>query len=174
MPYSITMDKTTVFHVDLEDPHIIDYGTVNTNIRIGKYSSLGTYITFLAGGSEHFYKRVTTCPLPIKGYQQCYSKGDIIIGNDVWIGHNVTILSGVSIGDGAVIGACSVVSKNIPPYAIAVGNPIRIIKYRFDAEIISKLLKIAWWDRGEEFVKENADLLLDESKVDLFIKRCGL
>ena len=127
----------------------------------------------LVGGSEHFIKRVTTCPLPYR-QPQSFTKGDIVVGNDVWIGHGVTILSGVTIGDGAVIGACSVVSKNIPPYAIAYGNPIRVVRYRFSKEIIEKLLKIAWWDRGEQFVKDNADLLLDENNVELFIKRCGL
>lgn len=173
MPYTIIVDKTTIFHVENGDPHIIDYGGDNTNISFGKYTSTGTNLTILVGGTEHFYKRVTTCPLPYK-LPQAYSKGDIYVGNDVWIGHGVTILSGVTIGDGAVIGACSVVSKDIPPYAIAIGNPIRVIGYRFDSEVIEKLLKIAWWDRGEKFIKDNAELLLDESKVDLFIKRCGL
>ena len=171
--YTLVVDKTTIFHVENGDPHIIDYGGPNTTIHFGKYTSTGTNITLIVGGSEHFYKRVTSCPLSNK-YPTAYTKGDIIVGNDVWIGHGVTILSGVTIGDGAVIGACAVVSKDIPPYAIAVGNPIRIIKYRFDKESIDKLLKIAWWDRGEKFIKDNLDLLLNEDKVDLFIKRCGL
>lgn len=172
--YTLTVDPTTIFHADQGDPHIIDYGGVNTNIKIGKYTSTGINITFIVGGSEHYYKRITTCPIPATGFPQAKTKGDIIIGNDVWIGHNVTILSGVKIGDGVVIGACAVVSKDIPPYAIAVGNPIRVIKYRFDPVTIEKLLKIAWWDRGEAFVLQNTDLLLDEKKVQLFIKRCGL
>src|SRR5690606_35624172 len=70
----------------------------------------------------------------------------IYIGNDVFIGMNVTILDGIRIGDGAVIGAGAMVSKDIPPYAIAVGNPIRIIRYRFNDELIKKLLEIKWWD----------------------------
>lgn len=77
-------------------------------------------------------------------------KGDTIIGNDVWIGENVTILPGVHIGDGAIIGANSVVAKDIEPYSIAVGNPCRVVKKRFDDETIEKLLELKWWDWGEE------------------------
>lgn len=172
--YTLTVDKSTVFHTENADPHIIDYGGVNTNIVFGKYTSTGTNLTILAGGSEHYFHRVTTFPIPATGFPQARTKGDIIVGSDVWIGHGVTLLSGIKIGDGAVIGACSVVSKDIPPYAVAVGNPIKIIKYRFDPVTIEKLLKIAWWDRGEAFVLQNTDLLLDENKVQLFIKRCGL
>ena len=67
------------------------------------------------------------------------------IGNDVWIGEGVTILTSngrIVIGNGAVIGANSVVAKDVPPYAIVVGNPARVIKYRFDEEIIKKLQAI--------------------------------
>ena len=70
----------------------------------------------------------------------------IVIGNDVFIGMNVSILDGVTIGDGAIIGAGAIVAKDIPPYAIAVGNPIKVIKYRFDPEIIEKLHKVQWWN----------------------------
>ena len=73
----------------------------------------------------------------------------IIIGNDVFIGTNVTILDGVTIGNGAVIGAGAVVSKDIPPYAIAVGCPIRILRYRFEQEVIDELEKIQWWSDRE-------------------------
>jgi acetyltransferase-like isoleucine patch superfamily enzyme len=61
---------------------------------------------------------------------QAHIKEDIVIGDDVWIGASVTILKGVSIGKGVVIGAGSVVVKDIPDYAVAVGNPAKIVKYR--------------------------------------------
>ena len=77
----------------------------------------------------------------------------ITIGNDVWIGGHSTVLPGVTIGDGAIIGAGAVVSKDIPPYAIAVGCPIRIIKYRFDEETIQQFLDLKWWDKGEDCLK---------------------
>jgi len=68
------------------------------------------------------------------------------IGNDVWIGANAFIRGGLTIGHGAIIGAHAVVTKDVEPYSIVVGNPARVIKMRFNEEIISKLLKIRWWD----------------------------
>jgi acetyltransferase-like isoleucine patch superfamily enzyme len=73
------------------------------------------------------------------------NKPKTVIGNDVWIGVGTIILPGVTIGDGAIIGAGSIVTKNIPPYAIAAGNPAKIIKYRFSEDIINKLLSLKWW-----------------------------
>lgn len=77
----------------------------------------------------------------------------IIIGNDVWIGDKVWIKNGITVGDGAIIGACSVVTHDIPPYAIAIGNPAKILKYRFSEEIISDLLELKWWDLPDEIIK---------------------
>lgn len=77
------------------------------------------------------------------------------IGNAVWIGDNVIILSGVTIGNGAVIGAGSVVTKNILNYAVAAGNPAKIIKYRFNDNIITQLEEIKWWDWEEDKIKAN-------------------
>jgi acetyltransferase-like isoleucine patch superfamily enzyme len=93
---------------------------------------------------------------------------DIVYGNDVFIGANVTILDGVTIGDGAVIGAGAVVSKDIPPYAIAVGCPIRILKYRFEPEQIDKLLKIKWWEFDEDKLKDVERMFFD---VDMFMDK---
>ena len=78
-----------------------------------------------------------------------------IIGNDVWISRGAHIMSGVFIGNGAVIGAHTVVAKNVPPYAIVVGNPARIIKYRFDPETIRKLQAIRWWNWSLEKIHEH-------------------
>ena len=83
------------------------------------------------------------------------TKGPVNIGHGVWIGDNVIVLSGVQIGNGAVIGAGSIVTKNIPPYAIAVGNPARVIKKRFSEQIIEQLLEIEWWDWSEEKIINN-------------------
>ncbi len=74
------------------------------------------------------------------------SRGNVLIGNDVWIGSGATILSGVTVGDGAVIGAHAVVSRDVPPYAVIVGNPGKVARLRFSRHIIEDLLKIRWWN----------------------------
>ena len=75
----------------------------------------------------------------------------LTIGNDVWIGTNATITASVrEIGDGAVIGSGANVARNIPPYAIAVGNPARVVKFRFAKETIDRLLQERWWDQSLE------------------------
>ena len=90
--------------------------------------------------------------------------------NDVWIGQNATILPGVHIGDGAIIGANAFVAKDVPPYAVVVGNPAVIKKYRFDKETIDLLLELKWWDKDIEEIKKLIPLLtgdLENSKIEL-------
>ncbi|MDD6796765.1 MAG: CatB-related O-acetyltransferase [Clostridia bacterium] len=93
----------------------------------------------------------------------------ITIGNDVWIGANVILLPGIHIGDGAVIAAGAVVTKDVEPYAIVGGVPAKIIRYRFDREIIDKLLKIQWWNWDIDEIERNIEIFLDTEK---FIKYC--
>ena len=97
-------------------------------------------------------------------------KGDTVIGNDVWIGQNVTIMPGVKVGDGCIIGTNAVVAKDIPPYSIAVGNPARVIKRRFEENTIERLLKLKWWDMPIETIEENYELLQDRN-IELFISK---
>ena len=97
-------------------------------------------------------------------------KWKAVIGNDVWIGTRTILLGAIKIGDGAVIGAGTVVDKDIPPYAIAVGNPARIIGYRFEKNQIDKLLEIEWWNEKEEWIKEKLNCFSD---ISIFLKRCG-
>ena len=92
----------------------------------------------------------------------------ITIGNDVWIGQNVVLLGAITIGDGAIIGAFSVVAKDIPPYAVVVGNPAVIKRFRFSEDQISKLLKIQWWQWDEKKIEENIQDLLD---IDVFLRK---
>lgn len=76
------------------------------------------------------------------------------IGNDVWIGHNAIIMPNVkNIADGAVIAAGAVVNKDIPPYAVAVGNPARVVRFRFSKEIIEELIASRWWEKSIEEIK---------------------
>ena len=81
-------------------------------------------------------------------------KGDTVVGNDVWIGQNATILPGVRLGDGAIIGANSTVGSDVEPYTIVAGNPARVIRKRFDDELIEVLEEVKWWDLPADEINE--------------------
>ena len=79
----------------------------------------------------------------------------IEIGNDVWIGEGVTMMPNVKVGNGAIIGACSFVNKDIPPYSIAVGVPVKVIRYRFSDDKIMLMQNLQWWDwEPEKILRE--------------------
>ena len=150
------------------------------HIYLGKYNSIGRDCTFFLH-ADHRVDWITTSsqlwgPVTHDIAQMHMrmghptSKGNINIENDVWIGAYSTIMSGVKIGNGAVIGASSVVTKDIPPYAIVAGNPAKIIKYRFTEEQIVSLLKIEWWNWDEYKIK-NESFDLWSNNIDEFIKK---
>ena len=87
------------------------------------------------------------------------AKGDIILEDDVWIGHSAIIMSGVTLGQGSIVAAGAVVTKDVPPYAIVGGNPAKIIKYRFEREVIEKLLKFDFSKLSNEVVKDKLSVL---------------
>lgn len=142
--------------------------TIN-HYTIGKFCSIGP--NFCCGLGIHPTNGVSTAPMfystmKQNGYSLC-KKNKIeeslhtSIGNDVFIGANVTVLDGVKIEDGAVIGAGAVVVKDVPPYAVVVGVPARIIKYRFDQQTIGELLKRKWWDGSLEDLSKVERLFWD-------------
>lgn len=92
---------------------------------------------------------------------------DAVIGNDVWIGTRVMLMGNVSIGDGAIIGAGSVVTKDVPPYAVVAGNPARILRYRFPDEQIKQLQNMRWWEREEAWLQKHAEIF---NNIDEFLK----
>lgn len=114
-------------------------------LTIGAYCSFASHVKIFLDG-EHHPEWVSTYPFPpgMDG-RQPKSKGDVTIGNDVWVGYTAMILSGVTIGDGAVIGCGAVVTKDVPAYGIVAGNPARLIRYRFDAATIARLIATQWW-----------------------------
>lgn len=140
---------------------VLDYGKSGM-LEIGSYCSIGDGTVFLLS-AEHPTKLVSTFPFKIicmnYNINEAFSKGNIIIEDDVWVGYGATILSGVKIGQGAVIAACAVVTTDIPAYAIAGGNPARIIKYRFDNDIIDKLIKCDYSAIDKQFIENNLDKL---------------
>jgi acetyltransferase-like isoleucine patch superfamily enzyme len=146
-------------------------------LKIGRFCSLAPGTTVVLGG-EHRTDWVTSYSFTLLFAEAAdipcglKLKGDVVIGNDVWIGQDAMIMSGVRIGDGAVIGARSVVRTDVPPYAVAAGNPARVTGFRFDKETIRQLIDIAWWDWPIEKIKEAFPLLLSDN-VAAFIERYG-
>jgi acetyltransferase-like isoleucine patch superfamily enzyme len=143
-------------------------------VEIGRCCSLGTdiHIQIYGNRGNHDYLRVTTSPLmPLINYKDFISpvpREDVRIGNDVWISNDVRILSGVKIGDGAVIGTMAVITKDIPPYAVVIGNPAKIKTYRFSELQIASPLKISWWDWPQQKIAKNVHLLMNRD-IDGFI-----
>lgn len=145
------------------------------NLKIGKYCSIASGVEIFLGGNHHV-DWVSTYPFsafrlwqsPVALADCRTSRGDVIIGDDVWIGSGVVILSGVTIGCGAVIGSNSVVSKNVPNYAVIAGNPARLMRMRFTADQIDRLMAIAWWNWSVEKVRDNVTKLLSDD-IDSFI-----
>jgi acetyltransferase-like isoleucine patch superfamily enzyme len=95
------------------------------------------------------------------GYPEPTTRADIVIGNDVWVGRDATLLGGITIGDGAIIGAYAVVANDVPPYAVVVGNPARVIRYRFDPDTIARLLALRWWTWDDATLRERVEELRD-------------
>lgn len=151
--------------VELGDFSYIAKNANIINCSIGKFCSIGP--NFCCGLGIHPTNGISTSPMfystrKQNGISLCQENKiresqKTIIGNDVFIGANVTILDGLCIGDGAVIGAGAVVTNDIPPYAIATGVPATVTRYRFEQEVIDRLLDRRWWDKGMDEWKRIVD-----------------
>lgn len=139
-------------------------------LHLKNYISIASNVVFLLDAG-HYTNHISTYPFKVKTLKctssESFGKGDIIVDDDVWIGYGATILSGVHIGQGAVVAAGAVVSHDVPPYAIVGGVPAKVIKYRFEPEMIAELLKI---DYGK-LTKEDIEKHIDELYVKLEDKR---
>lgn len=163
--------------------HIGDNTRINGEINIrgdgpclvGKYCAIGYDVKIITSDHDYTYPNIQVA-LQEKNFSSTdimIKKRGVEIGNNVWFGDNVIVLSNVKIGNGAVVGAGSVVTKDVPAFGVAVGNPAKIVKYRFSKEIIDCLENIAWWDWPEDKVKKNEkffSLKLSESCVDTVLK----
>lgn len=150
---AIVRRKCRVYHSSIGPNTYITRNCLLQNVDIGKFCSISEncYI----GMPSHPTQMVSTSPLFLAGrnyfgrnyaeipWEDCPRTK---IGNDVWLGLGVVIKAGITIGDGAVIGACSVVTHDIPPYAIVGGVPAKLIRMRFDKETIEDFHNLKWWD----------------------------
>lgn len=127
-----------------------------SNSRIGRFCTFGARVSVGAFShptdwlsihevayrdTRHFYGESVLAP----DRNIAPNNAPTVIGNDVWIGDNASVRTGVQIGNGAIVGMGAVISKNVPPYAIVVGNPGRILRYRFDHQTVASLLELQWW-----------------------------
>jgi virginiamycin A acetyltransferase len=135
---------------------------VPEKLIIGKFVQIANGVQFITSSANHQMDGFSTYPFAVFGepWSSSYeakwpNKGDTIVGNDVWIGHEALIMPAVSIGDGAIIASRSVVTKEVPPYAIVAGNPAKIIRRRFDDHTIASLLEIKWWDWPIDKISQN-------------------
>ena len=123
--------------------YIGDNGKVFGGVTIGRYCSIANNV--MLGAPQHSMSAFSTYEM--QGALEMLSTE---IGHDVWIGCNAVVMAGVTVGIGAVIGAGAVVTNDVPPYAIVAGNPARILRMRFPAEKIVKLLASKWWTMPRE------------------------
>ena len=172
-----------ISHTRLEVDRQAEFGGYHpSHILIGKYSSLAGDMRLLMA-FNHSYKGATaTFPFeeqprikeilaktgrtfePIDyppNFRARENRYQLIIGHDVWIGYGCFFVGAVTVGNGAIIGAQSVIAKDVPPYSVVVGNPARVIKYRFDAETTKKLLAVKWWNWPLEKILANGKYMKD-------------
>ncbi|MBP8793110.1 MAG: CatB-related O-acetyltransferase [Lutibacter sp.] len=169
--------------VKLEQSEIGDYSrirhfTMLKFVTIGKFSSIGKHCKI--GVAAHPLNRISTNlifyqknkirqdwikPIDFNPYKKT------IIGNDVWIGEECFIPGGITIGNGAVIAGRSVVTKDVPPYAVVAGVPAKVIKYRFNKEVIKVLEESEWWNFSEEKIEKVLDIFtISNPEKDTILK----
>lgn len=147
--------------------HVLSWRSANELLKIASHCSIGPNVRFFLGGN-HDYSKFSTYAFRFyyKGEKHPgISKGTIEIESGVWIGHSAVIMSGITIGEGAIVGAYSVVASDVPPYSIVVGNPAKVVKYRFPKEQVEALTKLNVYEHvNKQFYLDNAELF--ENKID--------
>jgi acetyltransferase-like isoleucine patch superfamily enzyme len=136
--------------------------TAEERIRIGKYCSFAADVTIFTGGG-HSTDTVSTFPFEnvlfgaTNPTRSSRSTRDTVIGNDAWVGDRAVIAGGVHVGDGAVVGTAAVVLADVPPCAVVAGNPATVLRYRFSKGTVAALLRIAWWEWGDEELRDRLE-----------------
>jgi virginiamycin A acetyltransferase len=182
----VTSEKIEVgdytYYDDPADPEawernnvLYDYGP--ERLVIGRYCALAEGSRFIMAGANHAMLGPSTFPFGIFGgtwaettmdlVMGAPSRGDTVVGHDVWLGYQAVVMPGVTIGSGAVVAAGSVVVADIPPYAIAGGNPATVLRMRYEPEDVDRLLRAAWWDWPVELVTEHARTIMAGTPAEL-------
>ncbi len=139
---------------------------VGDRLIIGRYCSIAAEVRFIMNGGNHPTTWLTSYPFPIFGAgweaampAQWPLKGDTTVGHDVWISYGSLIMPGITIGNGAIIASGTVVTRDVPPYAIVGGNPGTLLRHRFSDEVIERLQRLRWWDWEAAKVTRNVKAL---------------
>jgi virginiamycin A acetyltransferase len=163
------------YYDDPDDPLAFEreaflYGYGPERLIIGRFCAIASGVRFLMSGGNHADLGPSTFPFGIFGgiwadttidlVMSAPSRGDTVVGHDVWLGYQALVMPGVNIGHGAVVAAASVVTSDVPPYAIVGGNPARVLRMRFDEEEVKRLLRAAWWDWPVELITEHARTIM--------------
>jgi len=145
------------------------YDFIGDRLVIGRFCALAEGTRFIMNGANHAMSGFSTYPFNIFGHgweagfeEETWRRevrGDTVVGSDVWIGMEAVIMPGIRIGHGAVIGAKSVVTHDVPDFAIVAGNPAKVVKMRFDAATVERLLDIAWWDWPVDKITRNLNAI---------------
>lgn len=136
---------------------------IGDRLVIGRFVAIAQGAQFVMNGANHPMGGFSTFPFAMFGGDgvpgmtagELNLRGDTVIGNDVWIGREAVVMPGVTVGDGAIIGTRAQVARDVPPYAVVVGNPARVVKMRFSPEIVAELLAIRWWDWDPDRIGRN-------------------
>ena len=166
-PNIIAGDFTYIADSEFESHVTNFYPWSRDKLIIGKFCQIAAGVEFIMNDANHQMNAISTFPFyTLEGWNMDAPlesdmpfKGNTVIGNDVWIGQNAVILPGVHIGDGAIIGANSIVGSDVDPYTIVVGNPARVLRKRFDDELIEMMLRFKWWDKSIEEIDSLIPLL---------------
>lgn len=146
-------------------------GTPETKVSIGRFCSIGDGVRIMLR-VNHPTDAPTTYPLASilgLGDTPVKCRGPVRIGHDVWIGQDALIFGGVTLGNGTIVGARAVVTRDVPPYGIAVGNPARVVRKRFGDSVIKQLEATRWWDWPEHLLRQHAGLL-SRGPIDEFLR----
>lgn len=145
------------------------YPFIGDRLVIGRFCAIAEGARFIMNGANHAMSGFSTYPFNIfgHGWEEGFdiaswekeNRGDTVIGNDVWIGMEAIVMPGVTIGHGAIVAAKSVVTHDVPPYAIVAGNAAKVVKTRFDERTVEKLIRLAWWDWPIDKITRNLDAI---------------